>query len=809
MGPRVTLPVSSVRYRRLLCLFVLALVGLLALAGIASADTFTVNSTADVALSDSSGTSCLSTCTLREAVQAADNLGGSNTIDVPAGTYTMTIAASAPGDPSNGDLDVTAGDSLTITGAGASATIIDTNHIDRAFAVQSGASLSLSDVAIENGAQSDTSPSDNSTAAGYGAAIYNDGTLTVADSTLDHNVSYGDGAGIYAASDAVSTTITGSDVSYDESTDGYTGGVYIGGGDLSLSSTTVDDDAADDEGGGGVAWDSSGTGTITGATIDHDSGYYYGAGLADWSSGPLTVTDSDISDDAEQYYAGYSNGAGVYFDGSGALTIADSTISHDSAAYGGGIYLHGTGDVTLTSDTFAGDSAYDYYGGGVYDVNGASVSMTADTFTGNDAYYGGALYFDGYGEQLTDDTFSGNSAYYGGAVYLDTSGVSLLNDTIAHNDGVEGGGISYPASASSIQNTIVADNDGLPDTRDCYDGPAGGADLGNNLDSDGSCFSTGGDSTTAESAGDLVGVDPLLALPADNGGPVLTDALLPGSPAVGAANASACPSTDARGVAHAGGCDIGAFQTADADVAVTASGPATAQIGGPVTETFMVTDNGPAPATGVVLTDALPAGTSYFNSTSSQGGCSGTSTVTCDLGVLNSSQTGGATSVTVTITVIPSAAGSLTDSASVTSGTTDANSGNNTATVTTTVAAAATTAATATTTVYVRPLVITGAASQVRAKRATLSGIVNPAGESTGYRFQYGRTKRFGKETRLRRFAAGTSARGIKAVIRGLKPGSTYYFRVVAVNATGTSYGKTVRFKTGKAQKKHRKTKKK
>ena len=49
---------------------------------------------------------------------------------------------------------------------------------------------------------------------------------------------------------------------------------------------------------------------------------------------------------------------------------------------------------------------------------------------------------------------------------------------------------------------------------------------------------------------------------ANNGGPTLTHALLPGSPAINAADAGASPATDQRGVRRPQGAgpDIGAYE---------------------------------------------------------------------------------------------------------------------------------------------------------------------------------------------------------------------------------------------------------
>ncbi len=54
----------------------------------------------------------------------------------------------------------------------------------------------------------------------------------------------------------------------------------------------------------------------------------------------------------------------------------------------------------------------------------------------------------------------------------------------------------------------------------------------------------------------------MLGALADNGGPTLTHALLPGSPALDAGNDAACSATDQRGVSRPQGahCDIGAYE---------------------------------------------------------------------------------------------------------------------------------------------------------------------------------------------------------------------------------------------------------
>jgi uncharacterized repeat protein (TIGR01451 family) len=50
--------------------------------------------------------------------------------------------------------------------------------------------------------------------------------------------------------------------------------------------------------------------------------------------------------------------------------------------------------------------------------------------------------------------------------------------------------------------------------------------------------------------------------------------------------------------------------------------------------TLAVSNGGPATATNVVVTDPLPAGVTFVSASSSQGSCSGTTTVVCSLGTL-------------------------------------------------------------------------------------------------------------------------------------------------------------------------------
>jgi uncharacterized repeat protein (TIGR01451 family) len=100
-----------------------------------------------------------------------------------------------------------------------------------------------------------------------------------------------------------------------------------------------------------------------------------------------------------------------------------------------------------------------------------------------------------------------------------------------------------------------------------------------------------------------------------------------------------------------------------------------------LTYSITVTNAGPDAAASTTVTDVLPAGVSFVSSTPSQGSCSGTSTVTCNLGTIAN-----AGSATVSLVVLPiNGNASLSNTATVTSAASDSALGNNSASATTAV----------------------------------------------------------------------------------------------------------------------------
>lgn len=237
------------------------------------------------------------------------------------------------------------------------------------------------------------------------------------------------------------------------------------------------------------------------------------------------------------------------------------TISNISVVHGGGVTaragIGNGGTLKVINCTFSSNkvapSGFGPAGGGAINSFG-SLTVIGSTFTDNDgADVGGAIvssFLQSSGPvAITNCTFYGNNSSSGSAIFNGPSGkapVSVVNCTISHNTNSAVVNASASGGTVTLVNTIVANSSGS----NCV----GVVDGGHNISSDGS-----GNFTTPFS---LNNTDPKLGPLADNGGSTLTLMPLPDSPAIDAADGSACPPTDQRGVPRPywGACDIGALE---------------------------------------------------------------------------------------------------------------------------------------------------------------------------------------------------------------------------------------------------------
>ena len=289
----------------------------------------------------------------------------------------------------------------------------------------------------------------------------------------------------------------------------------LNGQTITLGRAIVVDDA------GGVVVDASNL--PMGIALD-GAGYSRIFYVGEWVPTSLTLRGFTLTGGNGQQ--GNPGKGGAIFNSYGNLTLERCTLTRNSADYGGAI-VNDSGNLTLERCTLSGNSA-SVVGGAI--ENTGVLTLTQCTLSGNTADdFGGAILSSGR-LTLTQCTLSGNTAdSYGGAI--SSIGSLALNRSIVAGNSAPG-----DPSSADISNF---------DTIDFASGTSivrllGGPGITNNP----------GNRNTA---------DPLLAPLADNGGPTMTHALLPGSPARDAGTGS--PFTqDQRGVNVVGTPDVGAYE---------------------------------------------------------------------------------------------------------------------------------------------------------------------------------------------------------------------------------------------------------
>jgi hypothetical protein len=344
---------------------------------------FSVNTFADTveAVRDGSGLDADGNISLRSAIMATNDLGGSNSIVLSAGTYQLTIPRNGNGDDSGG-LKIGKGlveNDVTLLGIAADMTVIDANHLDQAMNVGSYSSASISDLTVENG---------NSA---FGAGIGNTGRVELAGVSLVNNDG-SQGGGLFNSGNGMAML---EDCLVTGNTAGVGAGILNSGNATAvLEDCQVTNNTAVD--GGGVH--NIGTMIVTATTIADN---HVGDGLT--NRGTLRLERSTVSG---------NTGGGVY--NTGTMTVTATTVAGNQAVEGGGIFSSGT--MTLVNDTIANNTAR--WGGGIYTFGFGDVTLINCTIARNDA--------------------SGSVFSAGGGLYSDGKPVSLKNTIVARNTSVTG-----------------------------------------------------------------------------------------------------------------------------------------------------------------------------------------------------------------------------------------------------------------------------------------------------------------------------------------------------------------------------------
>jgi hypothetical protein len=87
------------------------------------------------------------------------------------------------------------------------------------------------------------------------------------------------------------------------------------------------------------------------------------------------------------------------------------------------------------------------------------------------------------------------------------------------------------------------------------------------------------------------------------------------------------------------------------------------------------------------------------------------------------------------------------------------------------------------------PVATTGAASSITYDSAVVAASVNPKDSATVVYFQYGTTNKYGAQSAPTELAAGATAVPVSVLLSGLTAATTYHYRIVATNTSGTTLG--------------------
>jgi CSLREA domain-containing protein len=449
-----------------------------------AAATFVVTSVNDSPLNSPTSKKCVDAesphvCSLRAAVQAANNLDRSVLIKLAARTYTLT-------DGGLGALTVTNAGGTSIEGVGATRTKIVVPAANGYGAIyvadganHAGSTLYLTGLRVTGGAQT--------TGGGIQSEAESNISIVLDHVTVAGNHVTSNGGGIYLY--YASLWATDSSIS-DNVAAGIGGGIYNYWGNLYLTDDQVNSNTALDNAGGGIYQEYGNLhvvgGSVSGDTAGTNVTSGNGGGVFDiygavYLSGGVSVSHDSVLNDGT---------GGGEFEDSGALVATGASFSYDKAvggtdAAGGGIYAEYGNHLTLDAVTMAHNTTSATtatYGGGAVYVDGYEYATTVTIGQGSSFTDNGSgavalyMYQGGVTANITDTTFKGNTSSLmngGAAVHayaFEEGGIalSMVDDKILNNTaagvfsagGVEGYADNAATVAMHFDHDVISGNVG-------------------------------------------------------------------------------------------------------------------------------------------------------------------------------------------------------------------------------------------------------------------------------------------------------------------------------------------------------------
>jgi hypothetical protein len=258
-------------------------------------------------------------------------------------------------------------------------------------------------------------------------------------------------------------TIFGSDIVDNISTAttaGNGGGGIFNDGSMTIFDSTIEGNTADagSGNGGGILNSNGGVLSITSSLIKDNSTARAGGGI-EANGGLVTIVDvSFIGNEAG------INGGGVHLSGVASVLINESTlIANDAGTEGGGLWNSSQGTLVVTDTYLDGNTAS--FGGGIHN-DGGTLAITRSTLTFNEATNsGGGLNADTGGGiiSIVNSTIAANTtfAFEGGGIAINgLATLNISNSTIVLNSANNaGGGIFNNGATVSLVSTLVAGNE--------------------------------------------------------------------------------------------------------------------------------------------------------------------------------------------------------------------------------------------------------------------------------------------------------------------------------------------------------------
>lgn len=563
------------------------------------------------------------------------------------------------------------------------------------------------------------------TTTGRGIRVDHANAVSISGTTLSNNAATGKGAGGFfyhvGTTNIADTIVTGN------SSNSRGGGLFFYNTDgvLTISNTQITGNTSGNRGGGIMLYKALNDVTIRNTVITGNQASTRGGGIFFYKQNAgttLTIAQSTISGNSLTGVTPIGGGGIWFYKQSGTTVIENSTISGNAAPKGGAIYDYkiNPGAALIVRDSTISDNTATVEGGNVRAVSFPTVTINNSIIANGTAPLNPDLET-GASNTTVNYSLIENTA---GATFTganNITGVDPQLGPLANNGG------PTPTHLPALSSPVVNAGDPAfvpPPTTDQrgFARVAGGRiDIGSVELNGGTLQLSSATYSVNENGGSVTitinrtgGTDPATVNYATSNGsavapadytatsgtatfaagatfttfnvPIIDDATFEGNETFNVTISS--PSADATlGSPTTAVVTIVENDPGNADVGVTKSavGGGPFVTGAPLTFTINVTNAGPQAANNVVVTDAIPAGTTLVSATPSQGSCSGTTTVTCTLGLINN---GG--NATIALTITPSAAGPLSNTASVSDAPQpDPNGANNSSTANVTVIGAA------------------------------------------------------------------------------------------------------------------------